>query len=1394
MPPPLRSQSLPLAENPPEVSIEAACNLWFNSLKANKPEILQALQLVLRLQNEESQITYIKTLLTPSLESEIGQFSEQSSQPSDYLHLFCLYLLNLAKSTREPNNVGLKKVERVKPTQLFTADPFDYSTSLKADPANIISIPEVDEKMKEVDEKISRILAHIENAREALEALEGKEVVLTIGNLGCGKSTTINYLLNCPIVEETSSIGSARLGVKNPFAPVGHDLESVTSIPTGYPIEGEDLVICDTPGFLDSRGSEISIANAVNIRSIAGKVKSMRIFLLMPHSTLEEARAHGSKQAFNILKDFLGCEKEKLNAHMTSIAFGITRVDKKQLSFLEGIRNMVKEISSMEGWNVGAHLSQIILIDPLEREGALKRAELLACLKNLDPITTLEGLFTASLRPEDMQLIQSIAQRITVQIQQHWEEENFEGIVSEYFKLKHMECIQHPSVIQAISELHTKIANQITTIEQKLLDIAKIDQGAERVQAKRLFQKFEQCGRLRACFTPHEHILDKRITEVADKLEKIELGLQKAVDTRIQETLTLHIQSLESSLDQLMKEPNSPWSRWMVHESMSYQEALQLLIQSGQIEEGKNLQYLLEQIQRELQNRTLKFSFPRHDNLAKIRQSAELKIANVFINKCFEGRLIACKRQFDQAYQGLFTAIRQVTLDYCEPLSQKLLTFEELSRLSNYGFNSQCISELTQCLAQIKKYSKGPWEEEERIEKLLTEIFQQAQKADTEQRTKRSVEKIHRLLGSSLDQQTASQLNDEFGQLKALNPGHCRDCFRLAQKKLIEDPFNELDRVLKEDSNDYQQKVQNIIQKLAVVQLIPHCFNGDEAASLLRTAHSEITQSENEKRRGQLTEFNRLLPQLFEIAKDRIKNYALKNYNEVGALFEKNTDGEILLQELQKNEQELTAFVSLLGSLKKTIKAEKTHYYFAPDQQLVKLEQTQREQLAQYLSFIKTMVNLLGVRDSVNQLLAQLEQEAVAIITSRPKILMAHGVSLRAGFSDAIIKQLDNTRDWLKTGQEYLTLELSENAPLYTEAQELHRSISTQFEQGLSYWVKEAGRQDVQSVIDQLEAACANREFRAIVDEIPQMLSIIKEKDPQAYEKTRQHLSENLSGWQKFEDIQTILEAKNYSTIINMYYVLQKLIKTCPDLDIDMLKLEKALNHYVDHLFEKGSGEILREDINAPTYFEIEAVRYYFDFARAFISDNIRTQFFDDKIKELCSASQTAWSSWMNKLPNLDDFDDVRKETALETIAFWWIKQCSIAIELSTINQFKKNSDLIFRKVPEKLIQQLGIKIKGFQSDIPHISAAAKRILSFPQFVNLLPFPVSADRTFSKVLDLLRVDQTCRPALQLNQKKLTDAASLFEQTYSSYLTRMIDPQQQFNISDHAREGLTLPNS
>ena len=212
------------------------------------------------------------------------------------------------------------------------------------------------------------------------------------------------------------------------------------------------------------------------------------------------------------------------------------------------------------------------------------------CLsKNLDPITTLEGLFTASLRPEDMQLIQSIAQRITVQIQQHWEEENFEGIVSEYFKLKHMECIQHPSVIQAISELHTKIANQITTIEQKLLDIAKIDQGAERVQAKRLFQKFEQCGRLRACFTPHEHILDKRITEVADKLEKIELGLQKAVDTRIQETLTLHIQSLESSLDQLMKEPNSPWSRWMVHESMSYQEALQLLIQSGQIEEGKNL-------------------------------------------------------------------------------------------------------------------------------------------------------------------------------------------------------------------------------------------------------------------------------------------------------------------------------------------------------------------------------------------------------------------------------------------------------------------------------------------------------------------------------------------------------------------------------------------------------------------------------------------------------------------------------------------------------------------------------------------------------------------------------------------------------------------------------------
>ena len=31
--PPLRSQSLPLAENPPEVSIEAACNLWLNSAR-----------------------------------------------------------------------------------------------------------------------------------------------------------------------------------------------------------------------------------------------------------------------------------------------------------------------------------------------------------------------------------------------------------------------------------------------------------------------------------------------------------------------------------------------------------------------------------------------------------------------------------------------------------------------------------------------------------------------------------------------------------------------------------------------------------------------------------------------------------------------------------------------------------------------------------------------------------------------------------------------------------------------------------------------------------------------------------------------------------------------------------------------------------------------------------------------------------------------------------------------------------------------------------------------------------------------------------------------------------------------------------------------------------------
>lgn len=115
------------------------------------------------------------------------------------------------------------------------------------------------------EESLEVLLACIKDGRAKARTSKGKELLMVIGNTGAGKSTFINYLFGCELEvvnEGNKRIVRVRAGsaVKE-VMEIGHTNQSKTFIPAQAYDEDTMLTCLDCPGFLDSRGAEINIAN-----------------------------------------------------------------------------------------------------------------------------------------------------------------------------------------------------------------------------------------------------------------------------------------------------------------------------------------------------------------------------------------------------------------------------------------------------------------------------------------------------------------------------------------------------------------------------------------------------------------------------------------------------------------------------------------------------------------------------------------------------------------------------------------------------------------------------------------------------------------------------------------------------------------------------------------------------------------------------------------------------------------------------------------------------------------------------------------------------------------------------------------------------------------------------
>ena len=97
---------------------------------------------------------------------------------------------------------------------------------------------------------------------------------MLLGNTGVGKSTLIAYLLQIKLIEvdiKLSTFEGYKRIIKKfndeefPSLKIGHEFKSETTCIRGFKSTEMKVMICDSPGFNDTKGVEVDIANSVGI-------------------------------------------------------------------------------------------------------------------------------------------------------------------------------------------------------------------------------------------------------------------------------------------------------------------------------------------------------------------------------------------------------------------------------------------------------------------------------------------------------------------------------------------------------------------------------------------------------------------------------------------------------------------------------------------------------------------------------------------------------------------------------------------------------------------------------------------------------------------------------------------------------------------------------------------------------------------------------------------------------------------------------------------------------------------------------------------------------------------------------------------------------------------------
>lgn len=427
-------------------------------------------------------------------------------------------------------------------------------------------------KALRLDESIELLTVCIQYGLERASHMAGEEAIIVIGNTGAGKSTFVNYLAGCTMkfvrckdlgisgIGKTVVVASKREGgSKDELMPIGHEKESKTFMPQIMRDEDEGLTFCDCPGFLDNRGEEINISNAVNVKNALAQAKGVKVVILINYHSLMADRGKGLSDMLTICSSLFG-HAENIIKHQKSLLLGVTKVpqdtDLEELSewLVKDTPEVMQELAK-----------SLFIYDPLDQEldGSLKRAECVAKIKAMPAIRNPSAIFKTVLTAQDEKKLLEIGEGMKEEVEKALVRRDYANASARLRHLESLGIIEHRSIERMLDQAFYHIASHF----HRLVDEFRTQCHFEYFdQAKELLGQFDAAllsfdarlkdviplDELKGYYHESKRRSKERLQRESEQLEKL-----KHAQGQIQELLKLLEEQKQATQEELSRQKGS---------------------------------------------------------------------------------------------------------------------------------------------------------------------------------------------------------------------------------------------------------------------------------------------------------------------------------------------------------------------------------------------------------------------------------------------------------------------------------------------------------------------------------------------------------------------------------------------------------------------------------------------------------------------------------------------------------------------------------------------------------------------------------------------------------------------------------------------------------------------